>query len=114
VRNKSEGVPRGYDPLVAERRFYSSAREGEAGRPNGIGATVGREKAELFPLRGPQWGNQRADGSPILTPFTERCLQATLNFILAFVIRLAKGILKAMLVFNKKSQRCRIRLFWAL
>jgi hypothetical protein len=23
-------------------------------------------------------------------------------------------ILKAMLVFNKKSQRCRIRLFWAL
>jgi len=58
--------------LVAERRFYSSAREGEAGRPNGIGATVGRGKAELFPLRGPRWGNQRADGSPTLTHITEK------------------------------------------
>jgi len=30
----------------------AQAREGEAGSPDGIGATIGRGKAKLFPLRG--------------------------------------------------------------
>jgi len=33
------------------RRAFQNAREGEAGSPDRIGATVGRGKAKLFPLR---------------------------------------------------------------